>query len=364
MNVGLKNALLSIGFLATFVAGNPVHAQTLRNVELREPAMAATLWKNSSATELQDLARKAKFSNGLMQNSLNVIKEKIKLHVPENQQEPVFTSLVKGSLDNVQEALNDLNQLPTKDVLTQQLRSHFKAYLSLDSSSVVGWSSTFKTIKDTPTFNVERTMQRESVKTLQTLLNNTCAQPQGSIDLKAVNTQCTTRTLTSTRDVMKEIDALGDGLLVGEYEGVPVIVMHDPANALNSAAAYMVKTGNTETPAVLFSLELLEKIKHSPKTMAFILEHELGHVHHQHTYHDDEANFDNEIEADSFALSKLKQKNYTPEDFKNILTTFEKAAYSLGNMELNENFKKMMKARKENIIHQTPSANIYQGYSL
>ena len=361
MNAKLKNALLSVGLLAMFVAGNPVHAETVSAYKLQE-ASVSTLWEDSESPALQELATKAKFSNELMKRSVDVIKKKIKLHVPLDQQENVFTSVLKGSFDNVEQAFEDLKKLPTQDVLTQSFRGQFQMHLALNSSSVTEWSSSFKTAKDSPYFNVEKTMQNKSVKTLQTLLNNVCAKPIQSINLKKANTQCAIK--ASTQDVVNEIENLNDGLLVGEYDGVPVVVMHDPTLAMNFAAVYMLKTKNGESPVILFSLDFMDNIKDSPETMAFVLAHELGHIHHNHTFNNDDSNFDNELEADSFALETLKHKHYSTEGLNKILPAFEKAAYSVGSMYINDNFKKMMNARKENILRHTEPTTVYPSFGL
>lgn len=359
----LRTALVTLGLFSAAIAGHAQqHPQDVKKLvkapiaqEVQENSNIASLAKDllanpSDKTNAALLAPQFKMAPMLMSVTMEKAVGMLKLHLQPKEQHAALQSMLASSLGDLAYAQKTFKQLPQGNVMTTAIADVYKSQ-SLGGDA--GWSQFNQAIWKLPKFNVQNTIDSPGVKNLQTLLTSQCAVPKTSLSIAEANTSCAMRSNLGTQAVTGGLaqDKMSDGLLVGEYEGIPVIVMHD-GSVVGPAAVYRLNegvNGATGTPYIAVSFDLLNTMQNDPDTVAFIMEHELGHVEHNHSMSDV---MEHELEADAVAVRRLTEKGMSPERIANAYKAMEqKLGDSLPSQVLKDaGFIKMMDARNKNVV--------------
>lgn len=367
----LRTALVATALLAAAIAGN---AHQLPN-EVRQLVQAPIAQHVSSSPNLAKLASSLLSNNhgksdieAIAQNflmtpdaaSVSVARTvaMIQLHLSPNEQKTALQSILESSFGNKHAARALSKSLPENNVVADILRQTYESQELLGTGA--GWQEFSMAAWSAPRFNVQQTLAEPGVKALQSILKNTCAIPETSIAVQESSYSCAMRDGTRfSQEVAKNFRSsyMSDGLLVGEYEGVPVLVLHGELPSQGPAAVYRLRSaeeGKTGTPFIAVSLGMLQVLDKNPDTLAFIMEHELGHVEHKHVM---TGNDHDEIEADSAAVASMRKKGMSPERIAKAYSDFETKFSSLFPSPVLQNatFVQMMDARHKNIANQVRS---------
>lgn len=359
----LRTALVTLGLFSAAIAGHAQqHPQDIKKLvkapiaqEVQDNANIASLAKDLLAnpadkTNAALLAPQFKMTPMLMSVTMEKAVGMLKLHLQPKEQDTALQSMLASSLGDMAYAQKKFKQLPQGNVVTTAIADVYKSQ-SLGGDA--GWTQFNQAFWKLPKFNVQNTIDSPGVKSLQTMLTSQCAVPQTSLSIAQANTSCAMRASAGTKEVTSVLaqDKVSDGLLVGEYEGVPVIVMHD-GSVLGPAAVYRLHehaNGAGGTPYIAVSFELLNTMQNDPDTVAFIMEHELGHVEHNHSMSNV---MEHELEADAVAVRRLTEKGMSPERIAKAYKAMEqKLGDSLPSAVLKDaGFIKMMTARNQNVV--------------
>lgn len=362
LHKNLRTALVTLGLFSAAIAGHAQqHPQDIKKLvkapiaqEAQENANIASLAKDllanpSDKTNATLLAPHFKMTPTLMSVTMEKAVGMLKLHLQPKEQLTALQSMLASSMGDSAYAQKTFKLLPSGNVVTTAIADVYKSQ-SLGGDA--GWSQFNQAIWKLPKFNVQNTIDSPGVKNLQTLLTSQCAVPKTSLSIAEANTSCAMRSSLATQTVAQGLahENISDGLLVGEYEGTPVIVMHDGSIA-GPAAVYRLEKGTNGEPGspyIAVSFELLDTMQNDPDTVAFILDHELGHVEHGHTMGDV---MEHELEADAVAVRKQTEKGMSAERIAKAYKTMETKLYATLPAQVLQHpaFINMMDARQKNV---------------
>lgn len=338
------------------------HAQDIKKLvkapvaqEVQENANIAALAKDLLAnpadkTNAALLAPQFKMTPMLLSVTMEKAVGMLKLHLQPKEQNTALQSMLASSLGDMAYAQKTFKQLPQGNVVTTAIAD---VYTSHSLGGDASWTQFNQSFWKLPKFNVQNTIDSPGVKNLQTLLTGQCAVPKTSLSIAEANTSCAMRAGPGAKAITSGLaqEKVSDGLLVGEYENVPVIVMHDNS-VVGPAAVYRLNEGADGKPGsayIAISFDLLNTMQNDPDTVAFIMEHELGHVEHNHSMSDV---MEHELDADASAVEKLTEKGWAPERIAKAYKAMEeKLGATLPSEVLKDaGFIKMMDARNKNVV--------------
>lgn len=359
----LRTALVTIGLFSAAMAGHahqqaenvskllnsPVAQQAAQAPDVAE--LAKSFLNNpSDKMNLDKVAGPFKMAPTLMSVSMERTVSVLKLHLQPQDQETALKTMLASSFNQKANARTLLKQMPKDNVITEAVAQvlEFEELLS----SPANWTAFNLEMFKAPKFNVQNTLAQPGVKTLQSILENKCAIPKTSVSVLESNAECASDGSTAAKNVTLGLmeSKLTDGLIVGDYEGVPVLVMHDSAGAQGTAGVFRLNemNGRPATPFIVISMELVNALKDKPDAMAFIMEHELGHVEHKHVMGETDKN---EVPADSSAVEHLSKKGMSTKQIAAAYTDFVQATVSIlpQVVKNNPSFLKMMSDRQQNV---------------
>lgn len=359
----LRTALVTLGLFSAAIAGHAQqHPQDVKKLvkapiaqEVQENANIASLAKDllanpSDKTNAALLAPQFKMTPMLLSVTMEKAVGMLKLHLQPKEQDTALQSMLASSFGDMAYAQKKFKQLPQGNVVTTAIAD---VYTSHSLGGDAGWTQFNQSFWKLPKFNVQNTIDAPGVKNLQTLLTSQCAVPKTSLSIAQANTACAMRAGADSQTVIGGLaqEKVSDGLFVGEYEGTPVIVMHDNS-VVGPAAVYRLNEGADGKPGsayIAISFHLLNTLQHDPDTVAFIMEHELGHVKHNHSM---DGVMEHELDADASAVAELIEKGWTTERIAKAYKAMEeKLGATLPSEVLKDaGFIKMMDARNQNVV--------------
>lgn len=368
----LRTSLVSLGLFAAAMAGHaqqqpqkieqlvkaPVAQQAVQAPDFEK--MATAFLKNPSDTQaLATLTLQSKMTPQLTESSMIRVVGALKMHLSAKDQNTTLQSMLAAAHNDQAQANQLLQKVPEQNVVVATVKQMYENNKLFDVPT--SWSEFNQAMWKVPTFNVQTTLSQPGVKTLQGILKNTCATPTTSVGVQEASYACAMRSgSTDTKNVTKSFSTAKstDGLLVGEYEGIPVLVVHTSTGGPGTAAVYRIKDdkGNVNgSPFIAISLDLLNVLQKNPDTMAFIMEHELGHVEHNHRIED--GGTKTEVQADAVAIKNLMAKGMSMERIVNAYQALETkmAGYLPASISQETGFKDMMAARNKNVLDHVHS---------
>lgn len=359
----LRTALVTLGLFSAAIAGHahqqPDNVSKLLNSPVAQQAVQAPdlaklaksfLSNPSDKSNLDQVAGKFKMAPTLMSVSMERTVAVLKLHLKPAEQETALQTMLASSFEQKEKARALLKEMPEDNVITNAVSQvlEFEELLS----SPANWTAFNLEMFKAPKFNVQNTLAEPGVKTLQSILENKCAIPKTSLSIVESNAECAVGATDASKNVTLGLmdSKITDGLILGEYEGVPVLVMHDPSAAHGAAGVFRLNemNGRPATPFILISLQLLNQLKGKPDAMAFILEHELGHIEHKHVMGETEKD---EIPADGSAVQHLSGKGMSTKQIAAAYTDFEEATIAVmpPSVQSSPGFVKMMTDRHNSV---------------
>lgn len=382
LSKNLRTALVSLGLFAAAMAGHahqqPQHIEQLMQAPVAQQAaqtpdfeqMADAFLKNpSDANALRTLTLKSKMTPALTENSMIRVVGALKMHLGPKDQHTALQGMLAGVHDDKEKADALLAKVPAQNVMVQTIKQVFENNRVFDLAP--SWPEFSHAMRTVPTFNVQATLAQPGVKSLQSILSKTCAIPATSVGVQEASYACAMR--NGSKDSQTVTNKLRDtkttdGLMVGEYDNIPVLVFHTQMDGSSTAAVYRMKDDSGETkgsPFIAISLDLLNVLQKNPDTLAFIMEHELGHVEHDHRMG---GGIENEVDADGAAIKNLQAKGMSMDRIANAYQALadKMTGYLPQAMQQEADFKDMMSARSKNVaahVHSPTHKTHGMGYS-
>lgn len=340
----LRTAMVTLGLFSAAIAGHahqqPENVSKLLNSPVASQAVQAPdlaslsksfLSNPSDKATLAQVAGQLKMAPTMMSVSMEKAVSVLKLHMDPADQVTALHAMLASSFEQKDTAQKLVKMLPAENVVSSAV-AHV---LTLETllSSPANWAAFNMEMWKAPKFNVQHTLAAPGVKSLQTVLNNHCAIPETSISVVDANVACAMHSSDESKSVtagLRQAEMM-DGLIIGEFNNIPVLVMHNPSGAQGAAAVYRLKEseGQKPTPFIVVSLEMAQLFKDSPNTLAFVMAHELSHVKHGHTQDQEHTDDHHEIEADAGAVEYLAGKGMPAKDIAKAYSMFEQ---NLGNI--------------------------------
>lgn len=360
-SMSLRTAAVTLAFFSAAIAGNAqtvskenvnklLNASTVEQVQsLSVAEVSKKILRSSMDKETATmLSPKLKMEPIRASVAMMVVTNSLKLHLEPKQQQVALESILLASTGQLKAGDELLATLPEKNVAVQAIQRVYANEKLFDTP--VSLESITLEMRKMPSFNVQRMLEEEGVKTLQSILENPCSNVQTSLSLVEVNKTCAMKQTGKSEivtNILKNRD-VADGILVGEYEGYPVFVANDPDTALGAAAIFQIDPSTKDSVMIIIASKVLNGLKDSPDAIRLLIEHELGHVAHNHTVN---GLIQNELEADSFAMKKRIDAGMSLEDANKAWTVLHERLGSLSPPGVSDNpeFVKMMTARANNI---------------
>lgn len=361
----LRTALVTLGLFSASIAGyahqQPENINKLLNSPVAQEGFQATdlvklaesfLNNSSDENNLVQVAAQFKMAPDMMAISMAKTVSVLKLHLKPAEQETALQSIMASGFNQKTKARELSKELPTNNVVTEVLAQVFELEELL--SSPANWEAISLEMWKAPKFNVQKTLAEPGVRTLQSILEKKRGIPNTSVSILYSNAEYAVEATIAAKNVALGLMNLKitDGLIVGEYEGVPVLVMHDSASVNNTAGIFRVNAvdNRAATEFIAISLKLLNELKEKPDALTFIMAHELGHRAHKHLMENTDTNA-HEVPADSSAIEHMSAHGMTPKQIAKAYSEVEAALISvLPKSVLNaKSFVKMMNDRRENV---------------
>ena len=261
----------------------------------------------------QDLAPRANMVTPLFQMRMSQVVGKLAIHLSKEEQTAALNSMLTASFVGVKEAKATLSKLPKNNVVHELLTSTFETSEAIGAP--VEWSSLSSAVShQLPNVNIRDLSLSEGVHAVKTVLNQSCGSIPTSMSIGATNLQCAAGLSTASQKLARGLNDsdIRDGFLVGEFDGVPVVVSE--SGALANGLASMLYWEKDQVPLIAISSHLANAIAKSGNmdTMRLVLAHEYGHLKEYNangtmanTTQSAQGQINDELEADHHAMEAL-----------------------------------------------------------
>lgn len=322
-----KKAAAALALFTSCVASGFAAAPTAQQAQavaaLETPVSSASMAMNQMASALmvntqdaliaQDLAPRANMVTLLFQMRMSQVVGKLAIHLSKEEQTAALNSMLTASFVGVKEAKATLSKLPKNNVVHELLTSTFETSEAIGAP--VEWSSLSSAVShQLPNVNIRDLSLSEGVHAVKTVLNQSCGSIPTSMSIGATNLQCAAGLSTASQKLARGLNDsdIRDGFLVGEFDGVPVVVSE--SGALANGLASMLYWEKDQVPLIAISSHLANAIAKSGNmdTMRLVLAHEYGHLKEYNangtmanTTQSAQGQINDELEADHHAMEAL-----------------------------------------------------------
>ena len=322
-----KKAAAALALFTSCVASGFAAAPTAQQAQavaaLETPVSSASMAMNQMASALmvntqdaliaQDLAPRANMVTLLFQMRMSQVVGKLAIHLSKEEQTAALNSMLTASFVGVKEAKATLSKLPKNNVVHELLTSTFETSEAIGAP--VEWSSLSSAVShQLPNVNIRDLSLSEGVHAVKTVLNQSCGSIPTSMSIGATNLQCAAGLSTASQKLARGLNDsdIRDGFLVGEFDGVPVVVSE--SGALANGLASMLYWEKDQVPLIAISSHLANAIAKSGNmdTMRLVLAHEYGHFKEYNangtmanTTQSAQGQINDELEADHHAMEAL-----------------------------------------------------------
>ncbi len=322
-----KKAAAALALFTSCVASGFAAAPTAQQAQavaaLETPVSSASMAMNQMASALmvntqdaliaQDLAPRANMVTPLFQMRMSQVVGKLAIHLSKEEQTAALNSMLTASFVGVKEAKATLSKLPKNNVVHELLTSTFETSEAIGAP--VEWSSLSSAVShQLPNVNIRDLSLSEGVHAVKTVLNQSCGSIPTSMSIGATNLQCAAGLSTASQKLARGLNDsdIRDGFLVGEFDGVPVVVSE--SGALANGLASMLYWEKDQVPLIAISSHLANAIAKSGNmdTMRLVLAHEYGHLKEYNangtmanTTQSAQGQINDELEADHHAMEAL-----------------------------------------------------------
>lgn len=366
-----KKAAATLALFSACVANGFAASPTIQHVQavsaIETPTSTTAMNQITSALMVntqntlvsQDLAAKASMALPLFQTRMTQVIGKLGIHLSKNEQATALNSMLTASFVGTKQAKAVLSALPTNNVVHELLSSTFNASETLGTT--MDWSVLSSTIsRNLPTINTQHLVASEGVATVKKALDHACGNITTSMSIGSTNTQCAASLSPSSEALVRAFnhENIRDGYLVGEFNGVPVLVSASGAMADDLAN---VKFWKDDAPFISISAKLANALHNTGNLDAvrLVLAHEYGHIE-EHRAHGTVANYEqstqnqikDELDADHHAIEAMHKMGM---DSTRIASAFDALKTSitatLGEDAMRHPFIQDMMAQRENQMH-------------
>ena len=367
----LRTAIVSLSLFSGALVANAQPAQHNVQKLLTSPVISFDSIKKSGYSDIAQtllskpgdksslalLAPQLETTANLLEITLFRMVASLEMHLDPAERIVAMQSILATGLGDAQQGKKLLDKLPQDNVVVHALNEAHTDHKLFQTS--LGWGKMVAQFWNIPSFNVQRAMASPGIKTLQSMLTNPCAQVVTSVSFIQSNDTCAKNQSFSTQDTVNIIKSMDnvEGLLVGEYDGIPVLAAHNPDLALGAAAMFQLDPKKPNSVVIVLSMALLDGLKNAPDVLAFIIEHEKAHIAHKHQL---EGKIENEVQADATALKSLSNKGMSQQRLQTAYGYFER---NFGDMlpagtSSRDDYKAMMAER-----HQKMHKALHEGAS-